>query len=55
MDNLDKNGYELSEGDTVLCDGNQEGVVTKFGGIGIYVRMDDGVEIDWNNDQVEKA
>ena len=54
--NLDKNGYELSVGDTVLCDGDQEGTVDEFGGIGVWVRMsDDGEVLDWANEQVEKA
>jgi hypothetical protein len=49
----DRNGYELSVGDPVLCDG-QRGTVVGFGGMGIVVEMsEDGERVDWPSEQVE--
>ena len=51
----DMNGYELSIGDPVLCDG-MAGTVSGFGGEGIWVTMDgdeDSERIDWPPHQVE--
>jgi hypothetical protein len=54
--NLDKNGYELYENDTVICDAGETGVIESFGGLGAYVKMDlDSEVIDWSLHQLEKA
>ncbi len=54
MNKTDKNGYQLSIDDNVICDEVEQGRVIGFEGLGVLVRMDsDGAEIDWNNDQVE--
>ncbi len=56
MRTTDKNGCDLEENDSVLCDATQGGTVVDFGGLGVFVRMDDdGEVIDWNLEQVEKA
>lgn len=52
-DNLDANGYELSVGDPVLIDEKERGEVVKFGGIGIFVNLEeDGAVLDFANHQV---
>jgi hypothetical protein len=49
----DKNGYELSIGDSVRCDG-EKGTVVGFGGLGIIVEMESDKErVDWPSEQVE--
>lgn len=50
----DKSGHPLDIGDKVQCDGSEHGTVTRFGGLGVYVKMDFGKdEIDWALNQVE--